>query len=86
MSRDEIRVPGNVLLLVESKGAIPWTQPVDISWEPEQPLPTLGGFIEGRFSFVTLSGTAHTLPNSSDYAEFIAMGIHRDSPGLISWP
>jgi hypothetical protein len=86
VNRGEIHVPGNVLLLVESKREIPWTRPVDISWEPGQPLPPLGGFVEGRFSFVTLGGTAHSLPNSADYHDFIAMGIHRDSPGRIDWP
>jgi len=86
VSREAIAVPGNLLLAVESKREIPWTKPEDISWDPENPLPTFGGFMEGKFAFVTLSGTAHTLPNSHAYDQIIESAIFRDSPGLISWP
>ncbi|HUE17152.1 MAG TPA: M56 family metallopeptidase [Planctomycetaceae bacterium] len=39
----------NTLLIVESKHNVPWTKPEDIPFDPDKPLPKLGGFVEGRF-------------------------------------
>lgn len=40
----------NKLLVVEARNSVPWTKPVDLNFEQDGPLPTLGGvFGEGRF-------------------------------------
>jgi hypothetical protein len=38
----------NTLLVVEAQRDIPWTKPVDIAYDANQPLPALGGWIEGQ--------------------------------------
>jgi hypothetical protein len=52
---------GNTLMIVETKRNIPWTKPEDISFDPEKPLPELGGFIEGGFNCALADGSARTL-------------------------
>jgi beta-lactamase regulating signal transducer with metallopeptidase domain len=40
----------STVTVVEAKRNIPWTKPEDIAFDPEKPLPALGGFEEGHFS------------------------------------
>ena len=37
------------ILLVEAKRDIPWTKPEDIPFDPDKPVPPLGGFSKGMF-------------------------------------
>ena len=39
----------NTILLVEAKRDIPWTKPEDIPFDPDKPVPPLGGFSKGMF-------------------------------------
>jgi len=41
----------STLLLAEAREAVPWTKPVDLAYEPDQPLPPLGGVFTGRGRF-----------------------------------
>jgi hypothetical protein len=47
----------NTLLIVEAKRSIPWTKPDDIAFDPEKPLPEVGGFIKGRFAGAMADGS-----------------------------
>jgi hypothetical protein len=47
----------DTLLIVEAKRNIPWTKPDDISFDPGQPLPEVGGFINGRFAGAMADGS-----------------------------
>ncbi|HEV8001931.1 MAG TPA: DUF1559 domain-containing protein [Planctomycetaceae bacterium] len=49
---------GNTLLIVEAKRDVPWTQPEDIPFDPEKPLPELGGFVAGQFAAAMADGSA----------------------------
>jgi len=49
----------DTLLIVESKQNIPWTKPEDIPFDADQPLPKLGGFIEGQLFAAIADGSAH---------------------------
>jgi beta-lactamase regulating signal transducer with metallopeptidase domain len=49
------------LMLVESKRNIPWTKPEDIKFDPEKPVPELGGFVEGRFNAALADGSVQTI-------------------------
>jgi hypothetical protein len=40
----------NTILFVEAKRNIPWTKPEDIPFDPQKPLPALGGWEEGHLS------------------------------------
>ncbi len=48
----------NTLLVVESKQNIPWTKPEDIPFDPNKPLPKIGGFVKGQFLAVLADGFA----------------------------
>jgi hypothetical protein len=49
----------NTILLVEAKRNIPWTKPEDIPFDPEKPVPELGGFVEGKFAAAMADGSVH---------------------------
>jgi beta-lactamase regulating signal transducer with metallopeptidase domain/uncharacterized protein (UPF0248 family) len=51
----------NTIMMVEAKRKIPWTKPQDIAFDPDQPLPELGGFVEGKFTTAFADGSVHTL-------------------------
>jgi RNA polymerase sigma factor (sigma-70 family) len=44
----------NTILFVEAAKAVPWTKPVDLSYDPKKPLPKLGGMFKEGFN-VTLA-------------------------------
>ena len=46
--RDITDGTSNTLMIVEAKRNIPWTKPEDLSFDPDKPVPELGGFVEGR--------------------------------------
>jgi beta-lactamase regulating signal transducer with metallopeptidase domain len=46
----------NTVMLVESKRNIPWTKPEDIPFDPDKPLPALGGFVPGQFGAAMCDG------------------------------
>ncbi|MEP3479893.1 MAG: protein kinase [Fuerstiella sp.] len=48
----------NTIGLVESKQPIPWTQPVDLGYVADQPLPQLGGWFSNGFHAAFVDGTA----------------------------
>ncbi len=50
----------NTLMLVETKRNTPWTKPEDIPFDPEKPLPELGGFVEGGFNCAFADGSARS--------------------------
>jgi hypothetical protein len=50
----------NTLLIVAAKRNIPWTRPEDIPFDPEKPLPELGGFVPGQFAAAMADGSART--------------------------
>ena len=48
--------PSNTLLIAEAAEAVPWTKPVDLSYDPQQPLPKLGGAFVTGFFIATADG------------------------------
>jgi hypothetical protein len=40
----------NTILIVEAGDPVPWTQPADLRWDPNGPLPKLGGMFNGDFN------------------------------------
>ncbi len=45
------------LLAVECKRDVPWTKPEDIPYDPDEPLPKLGGYYEGGFNAASCDGS-----------------------------
>ena len=54
----------STILLVEAKRNIPWTKPEDIPYDPDKPLPALGGYSEGGFHVALADVTVHFLPST----------------------
>jgi Protein of unknown function (DUF1559)/Domain of unknown function (DUF4190) len=46
----------NTFLIVEAAQAVPWTKPADLAYDPNQPLPELGGQHAGGFNAVKADG------------------------------
>ncbi len=44
--------PKNTILVVEAHEAVPWTKPADLSYEPDKPLPALGGLYSKPYHFL----------------------------------
>jgi hypothetical protein len=59
--RDITDGTSNTLMIVEAKRNIPWTKPEDIPFDPEKPLPELGGFVSGRFTAALADGSVHSI-------------------------
>lgn len=49
----------NTLLLAEAARPVPWTKPEDIDFDPQGPLPKLGGLFPGLFHAALADGSVH---------------------------
>jgi hypothetical protein len=56
----------NTVLFVEARRAVPWTKPEDIAYDPEKPIPALGGFFPRGFNAAFGDGSVHFLSDSID--------------------
>lgn len=59
--------------VVEAKRKIPWTKPEDIAYDPDKPLPTLGGFFEGGFNTAFMDSSVRFLAEDLDEATLRAL-------------
>lgn len=55
----------NTILAVEAKRDIPWTKPEDIPYDPDKPLPKLGGYFEGGFNAAMADGAVRFLSSTA---------------------
>jgi hypothetical protein len=74
----------NTLLLVESKHNVPWTKPEDIPFDPDKPLPKIGGFVEGRFMAALGDGSARPI-DSEKVKDQLKWLIMRNDGHPIQW-
>jgi hypothetical protein len=67
----------NTVLVVEAATAVPWTQPVDLPYDPKGPLPELGGHhtVAGQqgFNVAMADGSVHYISDSIDETLLRAM-------------
>lgn len=49
----------NTILVAEATKAAPWTKPEDLTYDPNGPLPPLGGRFSGGFNAVMANGSIH---------------------------
>src|SRR5262249_31007255 len=47
----------DLILVTEAGEAVPWTKPEDLAYDPEGPLPPLGGVFEGSLPVVFADGS-----------------------------
>jgi RNA polymerase sigma factor (sigma-70 family) len=51
----------NTLLIAEGAEAVPWTKPVDLVYDPNKPLPKVGGVFQNGFHTTWADGSVHFL-------------------------
>jgi hypothetical protein len=56
----------NTLLVVEAAEAVPWTKPADVLYDPNKPVPQLGGMFEQGFYAVFADASVIFLPRRID--------------------
>lgn len=54
------------ILFVESKKAVPWTKPEDISYDERTPVPKFGGWYRARFFVAMCDGSIRSFPHDWD--------------------
>jgi hypothetical protein len=63
----------NTILVIEAGEAVPWTKPVELPYNADEPLPPLGGMFKERFRFSSL-----TFESSKDIlAVFADSSVHK---------
>jgi prepilin-type processing-associated H-X9-DG protein len=67
----------NTLLLLEAGTPVPWTKPEDISYDPNKPLPKLGGAFPGVINAAFADGSVHTLRRDFD-EDVLRAAVTRD--------
>jgi prepilin-type processing-associated H-X9-DG protein len=73
----------NTIMAVEAKREIPWTKPEDIPFEPNAPLPELGGFTPEGFNALFADGSVRYIKKSIHPTVLKAL-ITRDGGEVIS--
>ncbi len=73
----------NTILAVEAQRDIPWTKPEDIPFEPNAPLPDLGGFTADGFNALFADGSVRYIKKSIPPLTLKAL-ITRDGGEVIS--
>lgn len=69
------------IAVVEARRPIPWTKPEDIPYEPEGPLPELGGFFDRGFNVLFADGAVRFLLETID--ENVLRGLFTKSGGEV---
>jgi len=62
--KDIVDGTSNTIMFVEAANAVPWTKPEDINFDPNKPLPKLGGHFGKEFQMVLLDGSWRTAPQN----------------------
>jgi hypothetical protein len=74
--------PSNTILIVEAADPVPWTKPDELVYDPQRPLPKLGGHFAGGFLAALADGSVRMIPlDSSESALRHAIQVN-DGVGL----
>jgi hypothetical protein len=58
----------NTILIVEAGEAVPWTKPADLPYEPDRPLPALGGLFEETIRAAFADGSVRSFGRDTSEA------------------
>jgi tRNA A-37 threonylcarbamoyl transferase component Bud32/tetratricopeptide (TPR) repeat protein len=56
----------NTILIVEGGAPVPWTKPVDLTYDPRGPIPKLGGLVGDGFHVAMCDGNVCFVPRSTE--------------------
>jgi prepilin-type processing-associated H-X9-DG protein len=73
----------NTILVVEARRNVPWTKPEDIPFDPNGPLPELGGFAPDAFNVAFADGSVRYVKKSINPTVLKAL-ITRDGGEVVS--
>jgi hypothetical protein len=62
--RDILDGTSNTIMFVEAANAVPWTKPEDLPYDPDKPLPKLGGLFPGGFNAALCDGSVRFVPKT----------------------
>jgi len=68
----------NTIMLVEAKRDIPWTKPEDIPYDPNKPVPKLGGGFEMDFFIALADGSVHFSPAQQTKRHSACLSLRAD--------
>ncbi len=71
----------NTIMVVEAGDAVPWTKPDELPYDPDKPLPKLGGLFDGDFNALFADGAVRFLKKSID--EKVLRGIITRAGGEV---
>jgi hypothetical protein len=75
----------NTIMIVEAREAVPWSKPVDLTYNPQAPLLKFGGLFKGGFNVAAADGAVHFIPDNTDPTLLRAL-ISRAGGEVTSWP
>ncbi len=75
----------NTLLVVEAANGVPWTKPEDLPFDPNGPLPPLGGQFRGIFLAAYADGACKPVPRDTPEATLKAL-ITRNGGEIVTPP
>jgi hypothetical protein len=72
----------NTLLIVEAGSPVPWTKPEDLHFDPDEPLPELGGLFPDVINVAFADGSASALRKDAD-PDVLRAAITRDGGEVV---
>jgi prepilin-type processing-associated H-X9-DG protein len=77
---------GNMFLVVEAASPVPWTKPEELFYDPDRPLPKLGGLLRGGCNVLFVDGSTPFLPDDVDERVLLPnIDGHRDGRAGQWW-
>ncbi len=76
----------NTLMVVEAADAVPWTKPEDLPFDPEKPLPKLGGEFPDLFLAAFCDGSVHVIEKKKIDDKLLRALITRNGGENVSPP
>jgi hypothetical protein len=75
----------NTIMVVEAAEAVPWSKPQELQYDPNGPLPKLGGIVRGGFNCVAADGAAHFVKSDTS-ADVLRALITKQGGEPVSFP
>jgi hypothetical protein len=75
----------NTILVVEAAEAVPWTRPEELVYDPDKPLPPLGGHFGDDILAVFGDASVRAIPKRIGEHNLRAL-ITRDGGEVVDWP
>jgi hypothetical protein len=75
----------NTILIVEAGQSVPWTKPDDLPYDPNRPLPPLGGHFANGFNAASADGAVHFVPKDTP-ENTLRLLITRNDGRPVSFP